>query len=79
MKLFWMGKKKQLLVAAALCVSFIGAPLAQAPAEAASFSQEDLNDELMMAVGWMQNSAEYRELWNHATAIVSSALRSFCV
>ena len=62
MKLFWMGKKKQLLVAAALCVSFIGAPLAQAPAEAASFSQEDLNDELMMAVGWMQNSAEYREL-----------------
>ena len=61
MKLFWLTRKKQLLVAAALCVSFVGAPLAQTPAEAA-FNQEDLNDELMMAVGWMQNSAEYREL-----------------
>ena len=61
MKMVWLTRKKQLLVAAALCVSFVGAPLAQTPAEAA-FTQEDLNDELMMAVGWMQNSAEYREL-----------------
>ena len=61
MKMVWLTRKKQMLVAAALCVSFVGAPMAQAPAEAA-FTQQDLNDELMMAVGWMQNSAEYREL-----------------
>lgn len=59
----FMGKKKNLLLAAALSFSFAtAAPLTTYAAEAPAYTQENLNDEMVMAVAWFQNSAEYREL-----------------
>ena len=61
MKFF--SKKKSLLIAAAMGVSFIAAPLTPSfAAEKPAYTQEQLNDQMVMAVAWMQNSAEYREL-----------------
>lgn len=60
----FLSKKKSLLIAAAMGVSFIAAPLTPSYAAEApqAYTQQDLNDEMIMAVAWMQNSAEYREL-----------------
>lgn len=58
----FMGKKKALLAAAALSFSLAAAPFGSANAAATDYTQKDLNDELIMAVDWFQNSAEYREL-----------------
>lgn len=60
----FLSKKKSLLIAAAMSVSFIAAPLTPSYASEApqGYTQQDLNDEMIMAVAWMQNSAEYREL-----------------
>ena len=77
----FLSKKKSLLIAAAMGVSFVAAPLT--PSYAAetpqSYTQQDLNDEMIMAVAWMQNSAEYRELcyqaYNTALERVKAAVQ----
>lgn len=59
----FISKKKSLFVTAALGLSlFTGSPQAVLAAEQPAYTQENLNAELTMAVAWMQNSAEYREL-----------------
>lgn len=61
MKFF--SKKKTLLIAAAMSLSFLASPMTPTfAAEKAAYTQEQLNDQLVLAVAWMQNSAEYREL-----------------
>lgn len=76
MKFF--SKKKSLLVAAALSVSFIAAPFSTS--HAAEVTQSDVNNEMVMAVAWMQNSAEYRELcyqaYNVALERVKEAVKN---
>lgn len=71
MKFF--SKKKSLLIAAALGVSFLAAP---APSYAAEYTQADINDEMVMAVAWMQNSAEYRELCYQAYNIALERVKA---
>lgn len=63
--MMFLSKKKSLLIAAAMSVSFLAAPLTPSYAAeqtAQTYTQKDLNDEMIMAAAWMQNSAEYREL-----------------
>ena len=61
MKFF--SKKKTLLIAAVMGVSFLASPMTPTfAAEKAAYTQEQLNEQMVMAVAWMQNSAEYREL-----------------
>ena len=60
--MMFLSKKKSLLIAAAMSVSFLAAPLtpsyAAEPA-AQTYTQKDLNDEMIMAAAWMQNSASF--------------------
>lgn len=69
------AQKKNLVVAAAIGL----ACLAGSPTSYAS-PQSELNDELIMAVAWMQNSAEYRELcyqaYNIALERVETAVKN---
>ena len=61
MKFF--GKKKTLLMAAAMSVLFLASPITPTfAAEKTPCAQEQLNDQMVLAAAWMQNSAEYREL-----------------
>ncbi len=59
-----LSKKKGLLAAVALGLTLVTTPAAATyAAEApAAYTQQDINDEMIMAAAWMQNSAEYREL-----------------
>ena len=54
--MMFLSKKKSLLIAAAMSVSFLAAPLtpgyAAEPA-AQTYTQKDLNDEMIMAAAWM--------------------------
>lgn len=61
MKFF--SKKKTLLIAAVMGVSFLASPMTPTfAAEKTAYTQEQLNDQMVMAAAWMQNSAEYRGL-----------------
>lgn len=77
----FFSKKKSLLIAAAMGVSLLAAPLTPSyAAEKPAYTQEQLNDQMVMAVAWMQNSAEYRELcyqaYNVALEQVKAAVAS---
>lgn len=61
MKFF--GKKKILLVAVVMGAWFLASPMTPTfAAEKTACAQEQLNDQMVLAAAWMQNSAEYREL-----------------
>ena len=54
---------KKMLVAALVGVSFFaGAAYSSCRAEAPEYTQTQLNEQLVMGLSWMQNSAEYRAL-----------------
>ena len=60
----FLGKKHSLLLAVTMGVSVLAMPLSTSYAAdvPANYTQEQLNNEMGMAVAWFQNSAEYREL-----------------
>ncbi|MBQ1416350.1 MAG: hypothetical protein IIY91_03385, partial [Selenomonas sp.] len=60
----FLGKKHSLLLAVTMGVSVLATPLSTSYAAdvPANYTQEQLNNEMGMAVAWFQNSAEYREL-----------------
>lgn len=59
-----LSKKKGLLAVVALGLTLVTTPAAATYAAEvpAAYTQQDINDEMIMAAAWMQNSAEYREL-----------------
>ena len=60
----WKTQKKAFL-AAAIGISLLtgaSAVYAAPPQTEAAYEQEDLNEQLVMALAWTQNAAEYREL-----------------
>ncbi len=73
----FLKKKKALFLAAVIGISL--SSVAPSPVSAA-VTQQDLNNELSMAVSWMQNSAEYRELcyqaYNVALERVEAAVKA---
>ncbi len=77
-----LSKKKGLLAAVALGLTLVTTPAAATyAAEApAAYTQQDINDEMIMAAAWMQNSAEYRELcyqaYNVALERVQAAVKA---
>ncbi len=56
------SKGKTLLAAALIGVSFLAGSYTSCKAETPAYTQTQLNEQLIMGLSWMQNSAEYRAL-----------------